>query len=80
MVLPAVPGAQGQYLSGIANSKHLKRAIYTELRHGDACVRLLHASGSIGCAAPSRGSVEGVLVRVAELQPADTYPGEAPAC
>ncbi|GAB4818162.1 hypothetical protein N2152v2_005208 [Parachlorella kessleri] len=76
-VLPAVPGAQGQYLSGIANSKHLKKAIYTELRHGDACVRLLHASGSIGCAAPSRDSVEGVLVRVSELQSPDAYPDAA---
>ena len=49
--------------------------MYSELKHGDACVRLLHAGGTAGCAAPSRDAVEGVLLRITQLQPAASYPG-----
>lgn len=75
-----LPAAAAQPLGGVANTKHLKRAIYTELRQGDACVRLLHASGSVGCAAPGREDVEGMLLRLTELGDAGTYPGIANGC
>lgn len=77
---PRPPAAAAQPLGGVANTKHLKRAIYTELRQGDACVRLLHASGSVGCAAPGREDVEGTLLRLTELGDAGAYPGIANGC
>lgn len=60
----------------------LQRAIYTEMRMmsntqsgGDACVRLLTASGTVGCAA-GRAAVQGRLLRLEALPPdADDYPG-----
>ncbi len=72
-----VPAALAQ--SQITNVKDLKAAVYTEMdfsQGGDACVRLLNASGTIGCTAPSRQRVEGRLQRLDELLPSpDDYPG-----
>ena len=72
--LPAVC-AQSQ----ITNVKDLRAAVYTEMdfsRGGDACVRLLNASGTIGCATPGRQPTEGRLQRLDALLPSsDDYPG-----
>ncbi|PRW57704.1 nicastrin isoform X2 isoform A [Chlorella sorokiniana] len=74
-----VPAVQAQ--SQITNVKDLKAAVYTEMTFtggsggGDACVRLLNASGTIGCATPSRQRVEGRLQRLDTLLPSpDDYP------
>lgn len=59
----------------------LKNEIYTPLplgpgHAGDACVRLLHASGTVGCAAPTGAQpTEGRLVRLETLRQPDEYPG-----
>lgn len=67
----------GQTLAGVSNSKELKNAIYTELEQGDACIRLLNANGTVGCAAPPDvKSVEGLLVQLTDVQQAASYPGE----
>lgn len=76
----AVPlGAQAQ--SQITNVKDLKAEMYTEMSFSggaDACVRLLHANGTIGCATPGRGAAEGRLQRLDALLPSpDGYPGTA---
>lgn len=62
----------------------LKETIYTRLPlgrggiSGDACVRLLTASGIVGCAAPTgRAPTEGRLVRLLALRKPEEYPGEA---
>lgn len=48
---------------------------------GDACVRLLTATGTVGCAAPGTAPADGRLLRLTELLPsAEDYPGEAAAC
>lgn len=72
--------AQAQ--SQITNVKDLKAAVYTEMQFsqggGDACVRLLNASGIIGCSTPGRQRVEGRLQRLEALLPSpDDYPGES---
>lgn len=62
----------------------LKEEIYTPLplgpgHAGDACVRLLHASGTVGCAAPTGElPTEGRLVRLEALRQPDEYPGAPP--
>ena len=69
----------------VSTVKELKAAIYTDMpmnQGGDACVRLLHVNGTVGCAAPSgRKSVEGMLMRLDQLRPtAADYPGVHPGC
>lgn len=67
--------AEAQFHNGIINSKSLKKAIYAELKHGAACVRLLHVNGTVGCAAPNKNTIEGVLVRIdASIQQPASYP------
>lgn len=74
---------------GLAASPHpdttqvneLKQEIYTPLplgpgHAGDACVRLLHAAGTVGCAAPTgRQPTQGPLVRLESLRQPDEYTG-----
>lgn len=74
----ALSGAFSQQLVSTVNE--LKEEIYTPLplgpgHAGDACVRLLHASGTVGCAAPTGElPTEGRLVRLEALRQPDEYP------
>ncbi len=59
----------------VTNSKQLRAFIYTDMEGGDACVRLLQATGQIGCAARSSNPGEGTLVRLEQLRAAaEDYP------
>ncbi|KAL4441829.1 hypothetical protein ABPG77_003745 [Micractinium sp. CCAP 211/92] len=77
----ALSGALSQQLVSTVNE--LKNEIYTPLplgpgHAGDACVRLLHASGTVGCAAPTGAQpTEGRLVRLETLRQPDEYPDDA---
>lgn len=63
----------------VSNSRQLKDALYTSWQAdngGAACVRLLHADGVIGCAAPSNIPVSGPLILVnASSLASDIPPG-----
>ena len=78
-LVAGVPAALAQ--SQITNVKDLKAEMYTQMSFSggaDACVRLLHAAGTIGCSTPGRGTAEGRLQRLDALLPSpDDYPGAA---
>lgn len=74
-----VPAVAAQQHSQITTVNDLKAAIYTEMpfnQGADACVRLLNAGGTVGCAAPGHGPAEGRLQRLDVLLPTpEDYPG-----
>eukprot|EP00887_Chlorella_sp_A99_P003619 scaffold7.g3619.t1 len=77
VLLAVCLGAEGQPQL-VSNSKELQEAMYPRMKGGDACVRLLNATGQIGCAAPGGRDAVGTLVRVDALLPAAAdYPDGA---
>lgn len=69
----------------IQSEKEFRRAIYAEVpmmsnggTGADACVRLLNATGTAGCATPGVKAAEGRLLRLDALLPRpEDYPGAA---
>ena len=58
----------------------LTDAMYTKLQPGsDACIRLLHSSGTVGCAAPSVASVTGPITTASTTTAARDLPQGAVA-
>lgn len=62
------------------NTLDLKNAMYTKLQPGsDACIRLLHSSGFVGCAAPSAALLSGPITTVSATTPVADIPQGAVA-